>query len=168
MRNSLNAGNGIGSGKNVMLDLFQGSRKELVRNAEHQAVCILHYLDDIWNSNDVLRELVTREIRKVKELSGRAINKGYFTFSCSVLIISESLRSPIISSYTHILISFSKHLYFLAFFPRIMARAEALFLKSNQRSYQFPLPIIATRSLAIIHSILLCLTLSSHILKIIR
>ena len=165
MRNSLNARNGIGSRKNVMFHLFQGSGKELVRNAKHKAVCILHHLNEIWNSDNILRKLMTRKIRKVREISGKAINKGYFTFSWSVLIISESLRSPIISSYTHILISFSKHLYFFAFFPRIMAKAEALLVNPNQRSYQFPLPIIATRSLAIMHSILLCLTLSSHILE---
>ena len=67
MRNSLNTRNGIGSGKNVMLDLFQGSGKELMRNAKHKAVCILHHLNEIRNSNDILGKLVTRKIRKVKE-----------------------------------------------------------------------------------------------------
>ena len=81
MRYSLNAGNGIGSRENVVLDLLQGSGKELVRNAKHKAVCVLHHLDEIWNSDNILRKLVTRKIRKVKENTGKAINKGYFTFS---------------------------------------------------------------------------------------
>ena len=79
--NTLNTRNGIGSGKNVMLDLFKGSGKELMRNAKHKAVCILHHLNEIRNSNDILGKLVTRKIRKVKEITGKAINKGYFTFS---------------------------------------------------------------------------------------
>lgn len=62
-------------------------------------------------------------------------------------MISDSFLSPIISSYTHILIVSSKHAYFFALLPMMMDNAEALGVTANpRRSNQLPLPIIATRS----------------------
>lgn len=97
----------------------------LMRNAEDQAIRVLHTSHEVRTGDDVFRDFESMQIRGIKEISIR-VNTGYFTFSCSVLIISDNLRSPIISSYTHILISFSKQSYFLALLPIIMERAEAL------------------------------------------
>ena len=99
-----------------------------MRNAEDEAIRVLHTFHEVRTCDNVFREFESMKIRKIKEISIK-MDIGYFTFSCSVLIISDSLRSPIISSYTHILISFSKQSYFLAFLPMIMERAEALCLK---------------------------------------
>ena len=94
-------------------------------NAENEAIRVLHASHEVRACDDILREFESVQIRQVKEIS-ITVDIGYFTFSCSVLMMSDNLRSPIISSYTHILISFSKQSYFLAFLPMIMERAEAL------------------------------------------
>ena len=133
---SLDARDGVRVRTYVVLDLVLNSGEELnvregrekeylMRNAENQAIRVLHTSHEVRTRDDVFREFESMQIRGIKEISIR-VNIGYFTFSCSELIISDSLRSPIISSYTHILISFSKQSYFLAFLPIIMERAEAL------------------------------------------
>lgn len=84
MRNSLDARDGVGVGKHVMLNLFQSAGKELVGNAEYQAVGILHDLHEIRNGNDVLRKLVAGKIRGMKELLKTEFNERIF----DVLVLS--------------------------------------------------------------------------------
>ena len=158
MIHALNAGNGVGSGNDVVLDLAEHLGKELegisdndaylVGNTENKAGGVRNDVHNVWHGNNILGKTESIKIRTVKKPTDLYVQKkGYFTFSWSVLMISDSFLSPIISSYTHILMVSSKHAYFFALLPIIMASAEALYIiMISSGSNQLPLPIIATRS----------------------
>lgn len=138
----LDEGDTEGVGSQMRLDLLEELTEELegrsrenfkylVRKNEDENGSVLHGLADIGDGDDVVSELVTRKIRE-ESRNSRLSNekKGYLTFSCSVLMISVSLRPLMISSKTHIFTSLLKMVYFLTFLLIRMEAAEPLGLES--------------------------------------
>ena len=134
---ALDARNGVGSGDHVVLDLVQHLREELeVSGRTRHPLGAECRRQGRWHPK---RHPQYRERRRCSREGGSPEDtcgegtrgrvqkdQGYLTFSCSVLMISDSFLSPIISSYTHILMVFSKQEYFLALLPMMMDSAEAL------------------------------------------
>lgn len=138
----LDEGDTKGVGSQVRLDLLEELTEELegrnredfkylVRKNEDENGSVLHGLANIGDGDDVVSELVTRKIREESRNSRLSTKKkGYLTFSCSVLMISVSLRPLMISSKTHIFTSLLKMVYFLTFLLIRMEAAEPLRLES--------------------------------------
>lgn len=74
----------------------------------------------------IIYQLLGHPTHCLTTFSGSLQPGRYLTFSCSVLMISESFLPLTISSYTHILTVVAKHWSFCAFEPIILAIAEPL------------------------------------------
>ena len=80
MIHALDAGNGVGPGNDVVLDLAEHLRKELevmkgrgahlVGNAENEAGGVRNDVHNVRHSNDILWETEAAEIRVVKKPHG--------------------------------------------------------------------------------------------------